>query len=312
MITVKFHKALLPYTNGAKEIRLERDTYFHTFRNCINLFPTLENLTKQLGTSNLQDMAIVIKGKVISYEELFFLPPEDSILFIVPSFYGGEPLTIAFAALAFLSSTVMSLAQGYDLGTALLRGVIGAGFTLLGIGIAGALSGSIIGQAVISAAVTALGSVIINSISGPPPVARSDAADAGARRENDIFSSLINTTGEGAIIPLNYGMIRLGGHYISTDIETITLQKSADQTDDTNILEDQNTNQGASGAMAGVDYAVADPGWTPSTTRTDITWGPLEDESKNRNTDREGSSISPNTSTTDYQGQSLTPDQYSA
>ena len=153
MITVRFHKTLLPYTNGVREISIERDTYFHTVRNCLNLFPTLETVTKKLGVSNTQDLVLVVDKKIITYEELFFLPPDGVVIVLIPSFYGGDPITIAFAAFAFVTSTVISLSQGYDLGSALFRGIAAAGFTLLGFGLAGSLTANIIGQAALSAVV---------------------------------------------------------------------------------------------------------------------------------------------------------------
>ena len=83
-------------------------------------------------------------------------------------------------------------------------------------------------------------SYVIQSLLPKPK--RREEQDATNRRENDIFSSIVNTIDSGTTIPLNYGMPRLGGHYISADVETVTLQKPPDLTEDTSISQDQGTN----------------------------------------------------------------------
>jgi len=92
-------------------------------------------------------------------------------------------------------------------------------------------------------------SYVIQSIL-PRPKKREEQ-DATNRRENDIFSSIVNTIDSGTTIPLNYGMPRLGGHYISADVETVTIQKPPDLTEDSPISEDQGTGNDAGGGQYG-------------------------------------------------------------
>lgn len=236
MITVKFHKSLQKYTAGKDEVVLERDTYYHTCTNCLNLFPDLERITKKLGFNKLEDIAIISNGKVISKEEFLFIPKDNSVIYLVPIFYGSgiDPISLAVAT-AIVSATVttaVSISQGYDPLTALFRGIttgIISGLTVLALGPLGLGLGPIAGSA-LGAVVSTLGSMLINAITGPPAnrsslAGPSTGADDGNRRENDIFESIVNTANEGTIISLNYGMVRLGGQFIISDIETITQQK---------------------------------------------------------------------------------------
>lgn len=104
-------------------------------------------------------------------------------------------------------------------------------------------------KAVIATVINFALSYVIQAIL-PKPKRREDQ-DATNRKENDIFSSIVNTIDSGTTIPLNYGMPRLGGHYISADVETVTLQKLPDQTEDTAISDDHGTGNDPGGGNYG-------------------------------------------------------------
>lgn len=127
----------------------------------------------------------------------------------------------------------------------------------------------------------------------PPVKAQQEAPD----RENDIFGSIVNTTDTSTSVALNYGMLRIGGQVISSDLETLTDQRGVDSTTSDTTIE-QETSSGDGGDNIGISE------FGPVTTfgLNDITFeGP---------TNPGNAGIPGNTSTTDFRGESQTPDQY--
>lgn len=100
------------------------------------------------------------------------------------------------------------------------------------------------------------------------------------RQDNDMFGSILNTIDSGVAIPLNYGLIRVGGQIVSSDIEVLTQQRTDDPQQEETISEVVNTQESSS-ALSGIN--TIEVGEASS-------WG--------------------NSSTTDYQGSGLTPDQF--
>ena len=93
-----------------------------------------------------------------------------------------------------------------------------------------AITASVIGQAVVKAIVGtvisfALGAVI-QAIMPKPKRSDTGITDQD-RRNNDAFDGLINTVDSSNSIPLNYGMLRVGGQIISADVDTINHDKGA-------------------------------------------------------------------------------------
>lgn len=74
-----------------------------------------------------------------------------------------------------------------------------------------------------------------------PKAAKS--TESADRIENDMFGSIQNTQDSSVAVALNYGMIRIGGQIISSEIETITDQRFPDPTVE-GVIEEQNSWQG--------------------------------------------------------------------
>jgi len=246
MIKVIFHKSLLPYTEGNKEINVERDSYLFITLNCLNLFPKLEKVAKQHINNSKEDLALIVNGKIIDIDRVFSLPEHSDTIHIVPIFYGGDPASSLAFLVSFAFNTVFSLVQGYDLGQALVRGAIGGAFAAAGAYIGGAIfgpaagakatTGQALGQAVVSGVFMVLSNFVANAVTGPPP--KDNTLDNSSRQQNDPFGSIENTTGQDAAIPLNYGMLRVGGHYLSMNIETATDQRLSDpEVSESNLLD---------------------------------------------------------------------------
>lgn len=68
-------------------------------------------------------------------------------------------------------------------------------------------------------------SFIVRALLPKPKKPNEEAID---RKENDIFGSIVNTSDTNTIVALNYGMIRIGGQTISSDLETVTDQRVPD------------------------------------------------------------------------------------
>jgi len=76
----------------------------------------------------------------------------------------------------------------------------------------------------------------------PQPTKRTDPT-----RENDIFGSIVNTADSGISIPLNYGMLRVGGQYLSSELETATDQRLPDpEVSESNLLDYSGSSGGNS------------------------------------------------------------------
>lgn len=257
MIKVAFHKSLLPFTEGIKEITLERDTYYTTVRNILNLFPKLERVVKQHNFSKTDNLAVLVNGRLLTNEDVFLLATRDHVIHIVPIFFGnfGSETLIYFLISAVLTTTI-SLAQGYSFEDALMRGFISGVFAAAGQFAVGPLTEGMTGVAlsiakgVVIGTFSALGTAVANAITGPPPVKKAGIDSAG--KDSDVFGSIVNTTSPGEMVALNYGMLRIGGQVISSDLETITDQRGVDSTTSDTTIE-QETSSGDGGARAGFD-----------------------------------------------------------
>lgn len=268
MIKVAFHKSLLPFTEGIKEITLERDTYYTTVRNILNLFPKLERVVKQHNFSKTDNLAVLVNGRLLTNEDVFLLATRDHVIHIVPIFFGnfGSETLIYFLISAVLTTTI-SLAQGYSFEDALMRGFISGVFAAAGQFAVGPLTEGMTGVAlsiakgVVIGTFSALGTAVANAITGPPPVKKAGIDSAG--KDSDVFGSIVNTTSPGEMVALNYGMLRIGGQVISSDLETITDQRPADPLAETTILEEIGIFTGEGGGNSGSDFGTM-PGPAPN------------------------------------------------
>lgn len=216
------------------------DAVIFLFFNSLSLFPDLERLVKKAYHSELEEIAIICRGKVLSQEEFLFLAKDGETYWLVPVFKGSGLETIAIGfALGFAGSFTMSLVQGASFGQALLRGFIGGVAGAVGAGVGQAFGAPIyidsplggVMQAgttltttsyIAMGIVGAIGNVIQNTLVPIKPKRKNiDSADSGDRINNDAFDSQINTTSSNQPIPLVYGMTRVGGQIISADVDTI-------------------------------------------------------------------------------------------
>jgi len=196
--------------------------------------------------SKLEEIAIVKNKKHLSQEEFLFKAKEGETYYLVPIFKGaGVEVAVGFA-IGFAFSFASSMLQGASFGQALLRGFIGGAAGALGaygfsyfatpattVGVsstfAGAAEGLVIsaggptiGSYAAAGLASAVGSILQNTLVPIKPKSQTvDSADSGDRPGNDAFDAQINTVASNQLIPLNYGLLRLGGQIISADVDTI-------------------------------------------------------------------------------------------
>lgn len=248
MITVVFHKALLPYTNGKREVQLVPDTYLYVVKNCLNLFPDLEKAIIKQRFSKSDNLAVIVDNKILTKDDLFFTAKSDKRIYLAPIFYGGDPGSFGIAIATFFFSTVIASSRGYGIGDALLQGLIAGAFSLAGAFVGAAAASSATGAAslfirgAVSGVFAALSSLVAGAVTGPPKQ-DTGAADGSGKVANDLFGSIANTANQGEAVALNYGMLRIGGQIISSEIETITDQRFPDPTVEADI-DNQNSWQG--------------------------------------------------------------------
>jgi hypothetical protein len=79
-------------------------------------------------------------------------------------------------------------------------------------------------KAVVATAINFALGAVIQAIMPKPKRSDTGITDQD-RRNNDAFDGIINTVDSSNSIPLNYGMLRVGGQIISADVNTINHEK---------------------------------------------------------------------------------------
>lgn len=217
--TLKFHKSLWKFTEGAQEHTLEADSYLYLINNCIELFPKLKRIFKQISSSrhSKQELTLIVDGKILPLENLMFIPKGKDIT-LCPIIGGSGKVFTIIAIVVILAFTIWNPAG--------LVTVPGLTVAVTGGSIAAGTAGLVVG-----AGLTTLGSLLVGiafslalSLIAPTPSGpgRAEAAESGgARAANEVFGGLVNTSAQRTIIGLTYGLNRLAGQFISGYVKTI-------------------------------------------------------------------------------------------
>lgn len=223
MVTVRFHKSIQKFTGGiASHTFIEEMTYIDLVRACWGLFPDLEkafiNCARKI---NQEEFVFISKNRCVKSEELPF-PISSEEIVLCPLIFGAGSkglqigIAVAMVALAFatggVSISTFSASSGY------LSGAAAASSTIT------VITTTTFGQLLLGIA----GSLMLSALQPPPNFAQPDATaspDSGARRNNDVFEGLTNTTSQQYPVALNYGEVRTGGQLISGFIKTTSHSK---------------------------------------------------------------------------------------
>ena len=265
IITLKPHSTFSKFFNE-KDYKIEITSYYDIEFYLASVHPRFSKYMSQIKQGfSVESFCYVTQDlKLIKRDELNLKKPKEGmIIYIAPVVSGsGGRRGAMFAIAAF---AVVGVATGGFGFIGAPGGGVAAEFSLL----AGGPAGAVPGAAASGAATGGLAGVgnffggIGNAFAGMPsfvqsiignlalslitslftsrPKGRSVevAKDSGTRNENNIFGSLQNTTEPGTPIALNYGLMRVGGQFLSGYI----LSQQHAQNDAPSIAQMFNSNE---------------------------------------------------------------------
>lgn len=206
MAVLKFHSSLHKYVTKPR-LKVSLNSCDEVINYLKGTQPKLAKYINRISTGKTVENLMLCnsKGKVITREEYVLKKPaDDETLHIVPCVFGGGGkfgriiIGVALVALA-------------------LSGAIGPALpALLGTGGAAPVSMGLVQSLVFGIGVSLTMGGLSQLFTKTPKAARMENKfDGEARRENDMFGALQNTTDSGTPIPLVYGNMRIAGQLIS-------------------------------------------------------------------------------------------------
>lgn len=213
---VKIHvHSTLSHLFSESIISADLKYYLEVIRYFSTMQPKFINYLRQ------QDSIGVEESYALLDSNLTLITPDDLLIkrfnegdtiYVVPAIMGGGGKRGGLLAVAALASVfVLAPALAPALAQA---GVPGAGAfatTLADKGLFAAIKGS----SFLSSVLTNVGLALLSSLFMKKP----EKADSNSR--NDMFGALKNTIESGTPIPIHYGLVRVGGQFISGYIQTI-------------------------------------------------------------------------------------------
>lgn len=272
IITLKPHSTFSKFFNQ-KDYKIEITSYYDIEFYLASVHPRFSKYMSQIKQGfSVESFCYVTQDlKLIKRDELNLKKPKEGmIVYLAPVVSGsGGRRGAMFAVAAF--AVVGIATNGFGLlaastGGGALPGAVG-GATMAGEGggvLAGTLSGGGTGgignffggisnafagmPSFVRSIIGNLALSLITSLFTSRPKGRSVevAKDSGTRNENNIFGSLQNTTEPGTPIALNYGLMRVGGQFLSGYI----LSQQHAQNDAPSIAQMFNSNESPLAAEA--------------------------------------------------------------
>jgi len=257
LVTLKPHSTFSKFFDK-KEYKVEINSYYDIEFYLASVHPRFKKYisTIKQGLSNESFTYVTQDLKTIKRNECNLKKPkEGATIFIAPVITGGGgkrgqlALAIGLAVVGGYAAGGGFGAQGFSFGT--LETNVGNFFGGFGEG-GGALSNLFSGldgiPSFIKGIVGNLAISLITSLFTSRPKGKTIAVakDSGTRTENNIFGSLQNTTEPGTAIALNYGLMRVGGQFLSGYI----LSQQHAQNDAPSIAQIFNSNESPLAAEA--------------------------------------------------------------
>lgn len=203
MVKVYFHNTLVKYTNTSEQ-EFEVNNINELISAIINTFPKIAAFINKEGKNSIETLAIIYDKKYIVPDKWLLrdhFPENKEEFWIVPVLCGSGRIGKVLAGVALVAI------GAYFGGFGAEAGQLGS---FLGFDIAKSLVG--IGVNLI------LGALLQREFKPPEP---NLPVDAGQRRNNDVFDGLANSVDSGSLVLLNYGQMRVAGHFISGYVKTI-------------------------------------------------------------------------------------------
>lgn len=220
--TLRFHKTLRRFTNGVDSITVDADSYYDLVIAAINLFPDLGNYFKKTYKNGLkEELLLVSKKEVVRMEDIYFPAKEPATL--VPAIFGSGGNGGLIAGIALVALVAVSFATG-GFGLLATSAVVPTSAGTIATGAAAGVAGATVTSLTLAGKlVLGLGINLILSGLAPKPEInnnRETTPDAGARAENNIFGSLVNSTDSRSSVTLVYGLHRVAGQFVSGYVKT--------------------------------------------------------------------------------------------
>ena len=226
MITIKFHKILQPFVSFRQEHTLDASSFVELFYSCTCLFPKLDAVFKKVAIRKTahEEFIFIVNGKMLETDCLLLQPKETDEIILCPIIYGqGGNTGMILLGVALIAASMFLPGSGVALVGLGHGGLVATtGATALAAG--GSLT--LLGSTLLGIGFNVILSAIMQSMAPKPPEAQS--SDSPARQDNNMFGALVNTTSTITPIGLSYGLVRLGGQFISGRVKSI--QHGAEET----------------------------------------------------------------------------------
>lgn len=245
-VNLKIHSTL-KHLFTQQEYTIDVPEYLDVYSFIYNINPRFQHYVKAIQNRSANEGVALVDSKfrVIDFEKVMLKKPkQNETIYVSPVIVGGGGKR-GFAIFAAVAFVTLAVATG-GFGLAAAPGLSGAGGLAAGVGgiganpltaygaVSAAGSASTFGSFVTSAlgtfAKSLLGNLAIAAVTSiftkrpSSPVA--STTDAGTRSENNMFGSLQNTTTSGTPVPLNYGLMRVAGQFLSGYLHTTQHGKS--------------------------------------------------------------------------------------
>ena len=199
MITIHFPKYLQSLTDGVEKQNFDTQSISVVLDGIRLLFPKLALYITQIVSHQVQSLVYFIDkdSKKIIPHTITNSTKSTDLVFIITIYGQGEDMAgIAIGAALIAAAFIPGL-----------QGVAIAGLSLTGF--------------MMSTGISMVLSGVLNALGTRPSSNPQGTTDTPARRNNDSFEGLVNTTSTDTPIPLIYGHHRVSGQFISGKIKTI-------------------------------------------------------------------------------------------
>lgn len=218
LCTIKISKPLRKYVNNLSSVTIDGDSYFNLYTNLTNLFPDLRACGFELSQNSSADLWFVVNGKMVPHGELFFNPPKNAEIVLLPVIQGSGEVGQIFLGLAIIALAVVAMQPQFAFGAAAaLSGGAGLGAVFSTAGIITSIAQGFLGLGV---GLVLSGAVGLFSSKDNSNMQRANN-DSSVRANNDAFGALQNTTATDTAIPLIFGLVRVPGQFIGGRVKTI-------------------------------------------------------------------------------------------
>lgn len=221
-VTVHFHKVFHSKTTVDSHV-FEVEDLSSLANGISTIFPDMKAHFNLINQGRVSESVVLAKKDKTLLTEGDYL--RDTIeanideLWMLPCICGRGKTGKVLAGIALLVIAVYAFPA--------MAGASGTGlsaFSSVAAGSQGAFA-AFVAKSIMGTGINLILSAIMEMLTKKPDK-REDTSDAPERRDNNIFGGLQNTVETDRSVPLNYGLVRMGGQFISGRIRTIKHNKN--------------------------------------------------------------------------------------